>query len=52
MDSAYGSPLMEMYESYIRERRGDAAEHRNDDCQCADVAVISSQAILLQSGAH
>ena len=44
MDSAYELLLMEMYESYIHEHRGNAAEHHNDACTSA-VAVISLQAM-------
>lgn len=51
MDSAYELLLMVMYESYIHEHRGTAAQHHDGACTSV-VAVISLQAILLQSGAY
>lgn len=51
MDSVYELLLMAMYESYIQECGGNAAEHHND-ARTSVVIVISLQAILLRSGTH
>lgn len=51
MDPAYESLLMEMYETYIHEHRGNAV-WRHNDVYTSVVAVIYLQAVLLRSGAH